>query len=264
MVSVSFLLSLSLGYVFWDIWSWLAILEPFHGFCNHRQAHFSPAMRPWCCLGDNTVTPTASSTEQRSCRQKAGQLWERWFIVMDGLDHPPSTHRIWQEPNIPAVCQDFKGIEPPGFPQLIKKQELWSQLTDLLLGEKRNQRCFLTSSLSLVHAAASAVLTGAAPAHAELCPSHTPVPKLGGDPEVIGQKWYQCCSLIKGWFFLLLLVFNKEELKIRNFSVSEYPKNYWNTSWIFFLIVYLERVSWLSQQCRRNCCYFKEFLLCSK
>lgn len=176
-----FFVSLSLVYVFWDIWSWLAILELFNGFCNHRQAHFSPAMRPWHCLGDNTVTPTASSTAQRSCRQKAGQLWERWFIVMDGLDHPPSAHRIWQEPNIPAVCQDFKGIEPPGFPQLINKQELWSQLTDLLLGEKRNQWCFVTSSLSLVPAAASAVLTGAAPAHAELCPSHTPVPKLGGD-----------------------------------------------------------------------------------
>lgn len=233
MVSVSFLLSLSLGYVFWDIWSRLAILEPFHGFCNHRQAHFCPAVRPWCCLSDSTVTPTASSTVHRSCRQKAGQLWERCFIVMDGLDHPPSAQRIWQEPNNPAVCQDFKGIEPPGFPQLINKQELWSQLADLLLGEKTNQRCFLLLRC-LWCVLQPLLLSLGLPCPCRALSSPHPCAWLGRGPWGNGAKWYHCCHLIKGWFFLLLLVLNMEELKMRNFSVSEFPKKCWNTSWFFF------------------------------
>lgn len=35
----------------------------------------------------------------------------------------PSAHGICQEPNLAAVCQDFKRIEPVGFPQLIKEAE---------------------------------------------------------------------------------------------------------------------------------------------
>lgn len=50
--------------------------------------------------------------------------------MMERVDHPPSAHRIGQEPNILAVCQDFKGIEPLGFPQLINEAECMSRSSE--------------------------------------------------------------------------------------------------------------------------------------
>lgn len=156
---------------------------------------------------------------------------------MDGLEHPPSAHRIWQEPNIPALCQDFKGIEPPGFPQLINKQELWSQLTDLLLGEKRNQRCFLTSSLSVVPGAASAVLTGAASAlPSSVHPIHLCLRWEG----TLRLQDKNCTSAV---ILLAVLILIRKNQKWETFLFQNSPKTI-GTPFEYFLIVYLE--SWLS------------------
>lgn len=123
---------------FGDTWSRLLILDPYHSFENNRWMHFSPAVKPRYWIGDNEVTLTTSSTGLWSCVKKDGQLGERRLIMMEWVNHPPSAQRIWQEPNIPEVWQDFKGIEPLGLPQLMNEAECmskssWSLWKGLLL-----------------------------------------------------------------------------------------------------------------------------------
>lgn len=50
--------------------------------------------------------------------------------MTEQVDHPPSAHRIWQAPDITAVSQGFKGIEPLGCLQLINEADCMSRSSE--------------------------------------------------------------------------------------------------------------------------------------